>query len=55
MEVVAVLLPASPQTPMSVRISPKVHQMPFRPTVSCERAVSGKAEFECHVEWNRRN
>ena len=21
------------------------------PTVNCERAVTSKAEFECHVEW----
>ena len=50
MEVITVLLPASPQTPMSARVSSKVHQMPFCPTVNCERAVLGKAEFECHVE-----
>ena len=23
----------------------------YCPTVNCERAVTGKAEFECHVEW----
>ena len=23
----------------------------YGPTVNCERAVTGKAEFECHVEW----
>ena len=36
---------------MSTRVSSKVHQMPFRPTVNCEHAVPGKAEFECHMEW----
>ena len=23
----------------------------YGPTVNCERAVTGTAEFECHVEW----